>query len=128
MANDLEQELKLAKASRDEWMQRWQFAERRIIAVWDDALHTARVRIRNHSPRCLDLCANCWMYDEIGKLLRGDAHNYIPIKERSGAGAEELLKEADRRAQKDDQFFYDSYEQGVRDTLALVDKMIGEHE
>ncbi len=128
MADDLEQELRLAKAARDEWMKRWQFAEGRLVAVWDDALHSAKIRIGKHDPKCIDPCIRCWVHDELHSMLRGDVNNYIPIKERAAAEVEKLLDEADRRAQKDDNFFFDSYEAGVRDTLFLVEKMLGDHE
>lgn len=76
------QELALAKAARDEWMVRWQAAELRVTSIWDLAIDSARMRIGHHVPRCLDKCHQCWIYDELATMMRGDPNNYMPVKER----------------------------------------------
>lgn len=122
------QELRLAKSARDEWSSRWQFAESRLTAVWDDAIHSVRLRLGQHDPKCITHCVRCWFYDELVHMLRGDANNYVPVKARLRENAEELLDAADLRAQSDDTFFFDSYERGVRDVMVLVEKLLGDNE
>jgi hypothetical protein len=124
MANDLDQELRLAKAARDEWMSRWQHAEGRLAAVWDDAIHSVRLRLGQHDPKCLTNCVRCWFYDELPHMLRGDVNNYVPIKERARAAADKLIA-ANSSLPKTQR---GAYERGVNDILALVEKMLGDHE
>lgn len=130
MAEDIEQELRLAKAARDEWMKRWQFAEGRLAAVWDDALHSARLRIGQHDPKCIMPCVRCWVHDEITAMLRGDANNYITIKERARHEAELMCAEFKRNVAvgMDENADEEAYSQGVYDMLSSVEKMLGDHE
>lgn len=82
MSRDLEHELDLAKKAREEWIAKWRHAESRINAVWNDAIHTARMRLGHHEPKCFDRCMQCWFYDESLTMMRGDPNNYVPVKER----------------------------------------------
>lgn len=123
--HDVRRELALARAAREEWLLKWRSTEARMDAVWDAALHEARVRLGRHGTECLSPCVRCWFYAELGKMMHGDPHNYISVKERATAAAAKLVL-ASRRGG----FVASSasYTRGVSDMLGEVSDMLSDRE
>ena len=117
------QELVLAKAAAAEWLEKYRVAEKRVEVVWNLALDGARMRLGHHLPRCTDPCMQCWFYDEIGNMMRGDRNNYLPVKDRMRVRAHDLkenckLDPAKRKA----------YAKGINDLLAAIEPMLADKE
>jgi hypothetical protein len=123
MDNETEQELRLAKASRDEWMAKWRHTESRVSAVWNDAIMTARLRLGHHEPKCLGECVKCWFYDEMKKLMRGEPGNYMPVKERMGKAVVELKSRCVMPPKEKK-----AYLKALDDLSSSVEKMLSENE
>jgi len=127
-------ELELAKLAAAEWLEKYRLAEQRIDSVWNLALDAARMRIGHHHPRCFDSCHKCWIYEELGSMMRGDRNNYVPVKERARAAADEMVRAFDRACNLDPEdklepyTVADAYATGVHDMLAAVEKMLADRE
>jgi hypothetical protein len=77
----------------------------------------------HHVPRCLEKCHKCWFYEEVSTLMRGDPNNYIPVRERLAASAEQFCTVPPKiRDSKT------AYRTGVCDMLEAAKKMLAERE
>lgn len=122
---ELEHELKLSSSAANEWAGKWQAAELRIDDTWNRAIHEARSRIGRHVPICAAPCMKCWIFDELGKMLRGTDANRVPIKERITSAANRLKSEAELASSRP---LGKAYSRGVDDIVGVIDVLLSNRE
>jgi hypothetical protein len=78
----LDEEKKLSEFRRE----RWENAEARLEAVWNQAIGAAREKLGQHTPACdaneAMPCWLCWQNAKLTSLLRLERSGYVTVRER----------------------------------------------
>lgn len=118
MEDVLEQERKLSQFR----LERWENAEIRLEAVWNEAIDAAATAVGCHRPAHvkMDGCDLCNTYAAIVALKRFERAGYVPVQERIDAVAQRLMNNEEERNW--------AFESGVRAMANAAKNLFGRKE